>query len=228
MTSVPTGKCGPCCSVAASGSTAIHRAAAAPEISGQWMSVQSRGGTVEVIERSVSFGPDLQGSLSRFRKAAVTCVRTGAVPPIMGQNDRRSPTMNPALLPRALTAGLLGRCPGHHRRAGAQTLDKVSFGTNWVAGGGAGRIFPGGGRRHLQAIRARRHHRARRPQRQQPHAADRRQARLLPQREHAAVVRCRRQQRARGRGRRHVPEGSAGLPDPSGIEGRQTRRISSR
>ena len=28
---------------------------------------------------------------------------------IMGQNDRRSPIMNPALLPRALTAGLAGR-----------------------------------------------------------------------------------------------------------------------
>src|SRR5207245_2352437 len=28
-------------------------------------------------------------------------------PPIMGQNDRRSPTMNPAFLPRALTATLL-------------------------------------------------------------------------------------------------------------------------
>src|ERR1700677_3654582 len=54
MTSVPTGKCGPCCSVAASGNTAIHRAAASPAKSGQWMSVQSRGGTVEVIELKVS------------------------------------------------------------------------------------------------------------------------------------------------------------------------------
>jgi NitT/TauT family transport system substrate-binding protein len=55
--------------------------------------------------------------------------------PIMGQNDQRSPTMNPALLPRALTRSLtlavaavfLAVAP-----ARAQTLDKVSFGTNWV------------------------------------------------------------------------------------------------
>src|ERR1700674_903584 len=51
--------------------------------------------------------------------------------PIMGQNDRRSPIMNPAILPRALTvalaAVLMAIAP-----ASAQTLDKVSFGTNWV------------------------------------------------------------------------------------------------
>jgi NitT/TauT family transport system substrate-binding protein len=46
--------------------------------------------------------------------------------------------MNPALLPRALTAGLgaLRRWPG-----GAQTLDKVSFGTNWVAEAEHGGFF---------------------------------------------------------------------------------------
>src|SRR6202165_293649 len=53
------------------------------------------------------------------------------MPPIMGQNDRRSPIMNPAILPRALTvalaAVLMAIAP-----ASAQTLDKVSFGTNWV------------------------------------------------------------------------------------------------
>src|SRR5580704_7434838 len=54
MTSVPRGKCGPCCSVAASGNTAIHRPAADPAISGQWMSAQSRGGSREVIEPNVS------------------------------------------------------------------------------------------------------------------------------------------------------------------------------
>src|SRR5258708_32198227 len=51
--------------------------------------------------------------------------------PIMGQNDRRSPIMNPALLPRALTVAfaaiLMAIAP-----ASPQTLDKVSFGTNWV------------------------------------------------------------------------------------------------
>src|SRR5262249_9383530 len=52
-------------------------------------------------------------------------------PPIMGQNIRRSPTMNRVFLPRALTAFavlLAAIAP-----ARAQTLDKVSFGTNWVA-----------------------------------------------------------------------------------------------
>src|SRR6202023_1831521 len=60
---------------------------------------------------------------------------------IMGQNDRRSPIMNPALLPRALTvplvAVLMAILP-----AGAQTaLDKVSFGTNWVAEAEHGGFF---------------------------------------------------------------------------------------
>src|SRR5258705_12046003 len=50
----------------------------------------------------------------------------------MGQNDRRSPTMNPAFLLRALTAGLLTLAAGL-MPARAQQLDKVSFGTNWVA-----------------------------------------------------------------------------------------------
>ena len=134
--------------------------------------------------------------------------------------------MNPALLPRALTAGSgglfwwrSGALPARPNHAG-QGLVRNQLGPR----GRARRIFPGPGRRHLQEIRARRHHRAGRPQRQQPHAADRRQARLLHGREHADVVRCGRQQRAGGDGRRHVPEGSAGFPDPSGIEGHQARR----
>ena len=44
----------PVVAVAASGRTAIQRAASAPEISGQRISVQSRGGSEDVIERSVS------------------------------------------------------------------------------------------------------------------------------------------------------------------------------
>src|SRR3981081_4599989 len=51
--------------------------------------------------------------------------------PIMGQNDRRSPIMNPALLLRALTVGLMAIVMVNPP-VGAQTLDKVSFGTNWV------------------------------------------------------------------------------------------------
>src|SRR6476659_691646 len=58
----------------------------------------------------------------------------------MGQNDRRSPTMNPAFLTRALTAGLLALAAALVP-ARAQTLDKVSFGTNWVAEAEHGGFF---------------------------------------------------------------------------------------
>src|SRR3954449_6227819 len=58
----------------------------------------------------------------------------------MGQNDRRSPTMNRAFLLRALTAGLLALVTGL-APARAETLDKVSFGTNWVAEGEHGGFF---------------------------------------------------------------------------------------
>src|ERR1700753_4473769 len=49
----------------------------------------------------------------------------------MGQNDRWSPTMKLALFSRTLTAGLLAAALAA-ASAGAQTLDTVSFGTNWV------------------------------------------------------------------------------------------------
>src|ERR1700674_737501 len=59
----------------------------------------------------------------------------------MGQNDLRSPIMNPALLPRALTVVLvalvMGPSPGRSQTA----LDKVSFGTNWVAEAEHGGFF---------------------------------------------------------------------------------------
>src|SRR6202163_4260026 len=58
----------------------------------------------------------------------------------MGQNDRRSPTMNPAFLPRALTAAVLAVIAAL-APARAQTLDKVSFGTNWVAEAEHGGFF---------------------------------------------------------------------------------------
>jgi NitT/TauT family transport system substrate-binding protein len=48
--------------------------------------------------------------------------------------------MNPAFLPRALTAGLLALFVAI-TPACAQTLDKVSFGTNWVAEGEHGGFF---------------------------------------------------------------------------------------
>src|SRR5437016_14658838 len=58
----------------------------------------------------------------------------------MGQNDRRSPTMNPAFLLRALTAGLIALAAAL-MPARAETLDKVSFGTNWVAEAEHGGFF---------------------------------------------------------------------------------------
>src|SRR5258705_10518935 len=58
----------------------------------------------------------------------------------MGQNDRRSPTMNPAFLPRTLIAGLLAFAAGL-MPVRAETLDKVSFGTNWVAEAEHGGFF---------------------------------------------------------------------------------------
>src|SRR5256884_1191113 len=58
----------------------------------------------------------------------------------MGQNDRRSPTMNRAFLLRALTAGLLALVTGL-MPARAEALDRVSFGTNWVAEAEHGGFF---------------------------------------------------------------------------------------
>src|SRR5467141_4116381 len=58
----------------------------------------------------------------------------------MGQNDRRSPIMNPALLPRALTVALVAVLAAIVP-ASAQTLDKLSFGTNWVAEAEHGGFF---------------------------------------------------------------------------------------
>src|SRR3981081_1840006 len=124
MTSVPTGKCGPCCSVAASGSTAIHRSAAEGETSVLTMSVQSRGGGVAVIDRNVSFG---QFCGVCFPSKG----RTTSDIPIMGQKDRRSPIMNPAHLLRALTLALVAFVAAI-APAAAQALEKDSFGTNSV------------------------------------------------------------------------------------------------
>src|SRR3977135_1155841 len=59
----------------------------------------------------------------------------------MGQNDRRSPIMYPRSVLRALTAGLVAALVALSP-AGAQTaLDKVSFGTNWVAEAEHGGFF---------------------------------------------------------------------------------------
>src|SRR5262247_1493730 len=58
----------------------------------------------------------------------------------MGQNVRRSPTMNPAFLPRALTAAFATLLAAIMPVRG-QSLDKVSFGTNWVAEAEHGGFF---------------------------------------------------------------------------------------
>jgi NitT/TauT family transport system substrate-binding protein len=50
----------------------------------------------------------------------------------MGQNDRQSPIMNPPHLLRALTAGLMLVLTAISSATAQTTLDKVSFGTNWV------------------------------------------------------------------------------------------------
>jgi len=50
----------------------------------------------------------------------------------MGQNDRRSPIMNPPHLLRALTAGLMLVLTTISSATAQTALDKVSFGTNWV------------------------------------------------------------------------------------------------
>src|SRR6476661_8060123 len=62
----------------------------------------------------------------------------------MGHNVRRSPTMIRAFLPRALTTSLLAAAlyvAAAIVPAQAQTLDKVSFGTNWVAEAEHGGFF---------------------------------------------------------------------------------------
>src|SRR6201997_3718260 len=141
MTSVPRGKCGPCCSVAASGSTAIQRAGSLAAISGQWMSVQSRGGRNEGIKRGVSLDAFAREFVNPSGDVIHVLGRDSRPqPPIMGQNDRRSPTMNPAFLPRALTAAVLAALAALAPARG-QTLDKVSFGTNWVAEAEHGGFF---------------------------------------------------------------------------------------
>src|ERR1700675_3682793 len=59
----------------------------------------------------------------------------------MGQNDRRSPIMNPPLLTRALTAGLMVILTAISSATAQNALDKVSFGTNWVAEAEHGGFF---------------------------------------------------------------------------------------
>src|SRR5205085_5003384 len=49
MVSVPSGRCGPCCSVAANGNTAMTPCAPSPDSSGQVLAAQSRTGFFSLI-----------------------------------------------------------------------------------------------------------------------------------------------------------------------------------
>src|SRR5689334_9463547 len=88
---------------------------------------------------------DLQASLVNIFGAFASPGAVHVFPPsIMGHNVRRSPTMIRAFLPRALTTSLLAVAfcvSTASAPARAQTLDKVSFGTNWVAEGEHGGFF---------------------------------------------------------------------------------------
>ena len=106
----------------------------------------------------------------------------------------------------------------------------------------AWRLLSGARRRHLQEIRARRHHPARRAELQQSHPAAGRQDRLLHERQSAAVVRRGGAEGADRRGRRELSERPAGVPgasrsghrkirgpeeaEPAGLQGRPGRLLS--
>src|ERR1700722_3910594 len=115
--STPSGRCGPCCSTAASGSTAIQRAvsAPAPATSCQVMFIQLRLGSVIRVP--------LCGVMLYCRVA-----------------DEKEQLMPMAGKYRAMLVGIaFGAAVAGP--ASAQALDKVSFGTNWVAEGEHGGFY---------------------------------------------------------------------------------------
>ena len=130
--------------------------------------------------------------------------------------------MNPAFLPRALTAALLAALPRSRRRA-AQTLDKVSFGTNWVAEAEHGGFF--------QAVADGTYKKYGLDVTIVPGGPNENNRMLLIAGKLDFFMSANTLQSfdavannvPRGRGRRHVPEGPAGFADPSGIEGDETR-----
>src|SRR5215211_2164939 len=129
--STPSGRCGPCCSTAATGSTAIQRAVSAPAKSCQVISSQSRFGSMRSCPRDLAAGAEERGRDAngprRMRR-----------PPGMGKTARL-PYFQP-MQEKPMNLIVWGRWPSvllasalAVGTAGAQTLDKVSFGTNWVA-----------------------------------------------------------------------------------------------
>src|SRR5215475_8033607 len=129
--STPSGRCGPCCSTAATGSTAIQRDVSAPATSSHVISSQSRFGSMRHCPCKVGRRPPCtaddrpvaQGSgAKRMRRRA----RPGKTP---GVRHRRGEAM--IGLVRSLAVAALASMVA--TAAGAQALDKVTFGTNWVA-----------------------------------------------------------------------------------------------
>src|SRR5215208_4545443 len=129
--STPSGRCGPCCSTAATGSTAIQRAVSAPPKSCQVISSQSRFGSMRSCPRDLP--PALRNAVATPTGRAGCGVRPGwarrhASPIFMPMQEKPMNLVVWGRWPSVLLASALAV-----GTAGAQTLDKVSFGTNWVA-----------------------------------------------------------------------------------------------
>src|ERR1700722_20235778 len=105
--STPSGRWGPCCSVAASGSTAIQRAVSAGVKSAQVISAQSRFGSI----------------VMRSRQPRPTRLSSRPYQEIESMRFASTLALFIAVMSFALPSA----------PAGAQTLDKGTFGTNWVA-----------------------------------------------------------------------------------------------
>src|SRR5437764_5049094 len=121
--STPSGRCGPCCSTAASGSTAIQRSVAAPATSCQVICSQSRFGS-DIRCTTHSLNP------SDFNPAMLYCR-------VCREQEQR---MAPAIAFRIAVIGVAFAAAATSQTA-AQGLDKVSFGTNWVAEGEHGGFY---------------------------------------------------------------------------------------
>src|ERR1700688_2182574 len=105
--STPSGRCGPCCSVAASGSTAIQRAVSAALKFAQGISDHSRFGNIALRPRHPVPARLFSPAYEEIESMRFASVLVGVI--------------------AAIT------CASWSSVASAQTLDKVSFGTNWVA-----------------------------------------------------------------------------------------------